>query len=168
MNKISTVDMGTVASVFGEAYEHVIANLVGDSKILAMRFAAEIILREKPFMLVSPEGVAHIQNLVFGHPTNQDFILTLTTTFFARLAENTEFIEGMIASVARGCALANKSDYAATPTEINNRLAEFDDTFALLQANYWLVVVLMLQLFIRVLPEALKVPLPTSETQRGQ
>jgi hypothetical protein len=147
---IKTDDMVTVANVFKESFEHCISGLTGETQTLALRFVAEVILREKPYMLVTTEGLDHAMELVFGREENRDFILTLAFTFFARLGHDDDFVKGLAGNLARGAALASKADLNAVPDPIKGRLAELKDVQELLEANSWLMVVLLLQLFITV------------------
>ena len=150
ISNINTDDMVTAATVFKESFEACINNLTVDARDLATRFTAELVLQVKPYLLVTPDGVERIVDMVFGHESNRDFILSLTFSFFSRLGQDEDFVKGLAGNLSRGAALGKRGDLCAIPEAIKGRFSEMNDVHNLLEANYWLMTVLMLQLFITI------------------
>lgn len=149
---ITTDAMMEVASVFIESFNHVVSNYVGESKNHAKLFTANIILKEKPYMIVSLEGLPHITEIVFGSDANRDFILTLSFTFFSRWGHSEREVYGLINNLARGVSNANALTLNAMPKDISSRLVSSENAAEILEANKWLIVIILMQLFITVEP----------------
>lgn len=151
--------MIVVADVFQGAYEHVIGNLVGDTRIAIIGFVGQVVLKEKPYLLVTGEGLQHAIDLVFCNEQIRDFVLTLSYTFFARLGESSAHVRGLSENLARGVAQGSSAsprsvDYCAVPKDLSSRFTPETEALELIESNKWLVVLLLLPLFIQVLPAA--------------
>lgn len=149
MNNNTQLDMIGIADVFIGAYEHVVSNFTLDKQQLAKRFTAELVMQQIPYMMITPEGVANLQGLVFGHADNRDFIMTLTFVTFARLGCDEEFVHELAKILARGLTVpVYAKDSNMIPDEINSRLAKYDDVVGVLRSNLWIITILLMQLFI--------------------
>ncbi|EKD22609.1 MAG: hypothetical protein ACD_84C00038G0006 [uncultured bacterium] len=148
MAYLNTNEMQEAAEVFVEAFGHVLGNFLGDSKSEIKKFAAELILREKPYMMVTEEGIPRIQQMVFIREDYRDFIFTLHYTFFARWGHSANAVDGLIGNIARGVALSNLTTYSAMPKELATRLPTEENAISILKANNWLVIVMLIQLFV--------------------
>ncbi len=149
MTHLSTEQMVIVAETFQESLQHVLSNYLGETKTDIQLFVAEIVLKNKPYMLVTEEGLQHAVNLVFTNEQHRDFIFTLAFTFFARWGESDMHVTGLAENLARGTSQVHHNlEYNAVPDQLTMRLSTMEDTKLLLEANKWLMIVFLLQLFI--------------------
>lgn len=155
-NYLTQEDMVSVAETLVGGYEHVLGIYTQSQRDSASRFTAELVMRELPFMLVTPEGAARVQGMVFSHPENRDFIMTLTHVLFARLGGDDTFLEGLCNTLARGIAMPKKADHCLVPEDIRERLSTTEDVVLVLKDNLWLVTILLMQLFITIQTEEAK------------
>lgn len=148
---LSVAEMQEVAEVFQGALEHVMGNLVGDHQAHMRQFVSAFIMREKPYLLVTPEGVEHAMNLVFESPQVTDLIFTLLHTFGSRWGMSSERYSALCANLALSIVPHADTPDCFVPNALASRLAtSSEDAYRLLVANQWLVVLLLLQLFISV------------------
>jgi hypothetical protein len=159
MSNINTDGMISAAETFRDAYEHVLGNLVADTKERTIKFVMEIVLRQKPYMMVSKEGLPKIMDVVFSSDEIRDFIFTLHFVFFSRWGNEDQDVNGLIGNLARGAGLASFGKLNAIPVPINDRLTGVDDVNQILMDNKWLTIILMLQMFV-VLDKELLNPKP--------
>lgn len=147
---LTTEQMVTAAETFQGAFSHAMSNYVGESKVSMQRYVAALILQEKPYMLVGPEGVERAIDLVFSNEPHRDFIFMLTYTFFARFGEGRNPSEDLAASLARGLVMSNAGGGAmsAIPEAMRVRLPNLSEVQSLLKDNHWLMTVLLIQLFV--------------------
>ena len=142
-------EMAELAVVFQESLQHVLSNLVGQTKDNVTLFCGDVILREKPYLIVTEQGLAHMNTKVFASEDIRDFVLTLAFTFFARAAIGPSKYARLSASLATGASCVDGTEVLnAVPPEIHQRLATYRDTRDLIYSNKWLTVVLLLQLFV--------------------
>lgn len=150
-SNLTTEDMIVVATTFQDAHVHVLHNyLVPEERNKLLEFVANVILRERPYMLVTQEGIKHAIDLAFKDDLIRDFVLKLSYVFFARYGNRQTHVHALAANLARGAAMGIKHDYAAIPDQIRMRLPEPAETTELLENNPWLMVILMIQLFIQL------------------
>lgn len=150
MNYLSTDSMVVAAKIFQESYLHVMNNYDQESKKAAVVFAAEIILRYKPYMMLTPDGVAHMQDLVFKKEANRDFVLMLAFTFFSRFSEGNEPVTQLAGNLTQGVCINTMGNWDAVPKDISERLATPTEVLDILINNRWFMVLLLLQLFINI------------------
>lgn len=138
--------------VFQQSYEHVMSNLYGSGKEKVLEFVVGVVLRERPYLLLTPQGIEHISELVFTDPNNRDFVLSLAFNFFSRLGGDADFYIGLSAAIARGAgqAISINTGIDATPNQISDRLVTEAEAVELLAPNKWLIVIFMINLFITV------------------
>jgi len=148
VNNISTEMMQDAAVVFQDSFTHCLSNLIGESKERMKFFIAEILLKEKTFLLPTIEGLPHLISLVFSSAENRDFIFDLHFVFFARFGNSDADVKGLLGNIARGVALSSVNPLNAIPKDINNRLIDESDANDLLLNNQWIAIVLMIKLFI--------------------
>lgn len=166
MSKLSTAPLGPsvmadIIKVFVETTEHVLGNYLSDSHEPVNVFMHQLVLQEKPYMLVTEEGLERIKLLVFGREVIRDFILTLSFHFFSRLAQDTDTINSIASALAMGAAIDSDRYLTQMPDAIRDRLETFDRIQALISANRWLMVILLIQLSCKsesVAPDARKNP----------
>jgi hypothetical protein len=149
MTSLTTEQMVVATSTFQESFTHVLGNYVGESREHIVKFVANIILREKPYMLVTEAGLQHAMQIAFGNnDAERDFLLMLTFTFFSRFGETDNPVKALSTNLARGVALGNNNDLNAVPEQLKKRLPIESDAHLVLEANQWLITLLMLQLCI--------------------
>lgn len=144
---LSTDQMVEVGQVLLEAYRDVLDNQSEESRPRIASFVAEFCLRTKPYILVTPEGLAGAIETVFSDPRVTDFVLTLVHIFGSRWGMTQERLNSLATNLASGAALPVTSELRSIPNALASRLASFPDAYHLLVANPWLVVLMLLQLF---------------------
>ena len=150
MANIDTDSMIVAAEVFQDSLNHVLGNLVGESKTSIKEFIVNYLLFHKPYMLVTPEGLPIAIDLVFGKEEYRDFIFNLHFVFFSRYGNGINEVNGLIENLARGLSFYNVSPDNYMPKEINTRLSTESNAFSLLAANKWLVSLVLISLFVNV------------------
>jgi hypothetical protein len=158
IHNLTTEQMMIVGETFVDSFQFVISNYLPDSKISIKQFITELVLKNKSYMLVSHEGVPYASNLIFSDESHRDFIMTLHFTFFARWGHLDKDVDGLISNLARGASMMNVRQLNAMPSDINTRLTDIETTKSLLDANRWLIVILLIMLFISADPTNTKQP----------
>lgn len=142
--------MVEAAEVFTEAYYHVLENLDSTQQGSVQKFVAGLVLTEKPYLMVTPEGVQRAVATVFENESNRDFVFTLLYTFGSRWALSLDRFEGLCANLAVGLSPISQHAECLVPKAVADRLVSSSEIYRLLVANQWLVVLLLLQLFLKV------------------
>jgi hypothetical protein len=148
MANISTDAMEEASEIFTGSLNHVLSNLVGESKASVKEFIMHVVLFRKPFMLVTPEGIADAVDLVFSKAEHRDFVLSLHYIFFSRLGNTAIDIGGLFGNLARGLGFNTNTHNAYMPRDISSRLASEEGTVSILNENKWLVIIIMLILCV--------------------
>ncbi|WP_144106724.1 hypothetical protein [Paraburkholderia sp. BCC1886] len=147
------------AAVFVDSFDHVF----GHTKTMSPepqerlgKFVYSLVLREKPFMIASADGIGHAVEIAFTDPEIRDFILTLGFTFYSRWGATGERYAHLVESLA--FAVSGDSGqgmpqgitgFPAMPQPILDALAEERACKGLLMANKWLVTMLLIQLCVK-------------------
>lgn len=153
---LTTEQMNEVSGVFQESLAYVLSNLPSKEAQASLKgFLAQLVMQEKPYLLVTQEGLSRVIDLVWTSPGYSDFIMSLSFVFFSRWGHGEEEVSGLCANLARGCAMINRSEKQldAVPQLLGDRLSDIDAARRLIQANHWLVIVLLVQLFVTVAPQ---------------
>ncbi len=146
-------EMVEVAQALNEAYEHVLMNTFGDSRNVVLQFVGDLVLRRKPYLVVTREGFTDLLELVFSNDDRRDFLFTLYYAFSSRWGMSTQRYSALAANLAQSaCPVMPGAEVNGAPSVIAQRLAQSSEALSLLEANPWLVTVLLLQTFIRVSP----------------
>lgn len=156
---LTTQEMIVATETFQESFRHVMGNYpVPEAKQYLLKFVLGVIMVEKPYMLVTDEGIQRAIALVFTAEAERDFILTLTYTFFSRFGETSAPAKNLAAALARGIALTGvtTSQLSAAPDAIKTRLPTEEEARAILEANQWLMTVLLIQLCVQITDDAKK------------
>lgn len=143
-------DMADVATVFQETFAHVTKNLEGSTAYEeVIKFCGHLVLFEKPYILVSSEGLPNAITMTFTRESVRDFVMTLSYNFFTRWGGSQEAIAALADNLSFGAGQAQVGrDLCAMPQPIAARLGEQEDTKTLLLNNRWLMVLLLIQAFI--------------------
>lgn len=150
---LGNVMMAEVILTFTQATEHVMGNYMPDSRPEIEAFVAQMVLQEKPYMLVTYEGRERIKTLVFGKESIRDFVMTLAFNFFSRLACDENIITALAYALATGTTFSGYGADAKQnqmPEAIATRLENTQPVTEILKANKWLMVILLMQLSIRM------------------
>lgn len=151
LQHLSIDEMVGLADVFQGSYSHVMGNLIGDTKKRMTEFALNVVLRHKPYMLVTPQGFTDMSTRLFGDDETRDFVFTLFFVFSARAGLTIDRYRSLSANLAQSATPVTRgSDLSAAPSAVADRLAAYEEAADLLEANQWLVTLLLLQLFITV------------------
>ena len=145
--------MADVIRIFVQATEHVLNNYLPESRPELDGFIAQMVLQEKPYMLVTDEGINRARMMVFAKESIRDFILSLSFSFFGRLASDENTLAGLAHTLADGTTFHGYGADAKLnrmPTEIADRLEATSTTADILKANKWLMVLLLIQLSISI------------------
>lgn len=145
-------EMTVVSTTITESVLGLLGNLAGtEAETTISGFLHHAVLNEKPYMVVTPDGLRQITTVVFTNEVVRDFILTLSYQFFSRWCESHDAYLQLASNLAHGCSARYiYSDLDAMPDVIGDRLVDFETAYTLLQANKWLVIVLLLQNFVNV------------------
>jgi hypothetical protein len=162
--------MDTVRRVFVDSYNHVTAGVMsGGSREKILALIMNIVLREKPYLMCTPEGIKHIMDLIWTDEEHRNFILNLSFTFFARWGGTPANVQGLAICLAAGVSqipdwvveeLAKNRERADTgtvaiPNELLMRMSSHEDAAGILENNKWLMTVLMINLFVEFDLEAI-------------
>ena len=154
MATLNTDQIASCSQVFQESLSHVISNSIGDTRQHIQHFIANVILKEKPYLLVTEEGIQHAINLTFSDERTRDFVFMLSFTFFSRWGGTHQDIDSLSENLAIGVTHAYRGHpLNAVPTQIGDRLTSFEEAAQLISVNRWLIILLMLQLTITIEPE---------------
>lgn len=150
---LTIAEMVDVAVALNEAYEHVLENTYGNSRHVVVTFCAELVLRRKPYLLVTREGFTDMVSEVFGNDDHRDFLFTLNFAFGSRWGMTKERFSVLVENLAWSlCPVGIGAEFSGAPAVIAQRLTSPEEVRPLLEANPWLVMILLLQTFIRVSP----------------
>jgi hypothetical protein len=148
---LTAQEMVEVAEVFQDSFRHILGNMPEEAQTSMKQLVAEFILKEHPWVLVTPEGLPRAIDLVWAREGVRDFLLSLSFTFFARWGHSDDQVEGLANNIARGVAMVQRgAQHDAVPAEPGKRLVHIDAAQKVLSANRWLMIALMLPLFITV------------------
>jgi hypothetical protein len=153
MANLNTTDMEEAATVFTQSLNHVLSNYLTESSKSVKEFVTHIVLKEKPYMMITEEGLPHIVELVFMNEIVRDFVLTLSSVFFSRWGNNDEQVLGLAGNIARGVSVLRVGDNvdianSVIPRQISERLMTEEMGSMLLYNNRWLICLLMLQIYV--------------------
>jgi hypothetical protein len=134
-----------VGESFERALSHVLNNTLGTTYTKINGFIAEQVLRVKPWILLTDDGLTKVSDDIFGDGELQDFMLELTYTFgsywgasadkYIQLAD----VLGTSVGIQVEGVLAN---------EIKTRTVTPERATQRLQANRWLMVLILMHLFV--------------------
>jgi hypothetical protein len=156
VNYLTTEQMVVATSTFQESVSHVLGNYLPESQASLKAFVAEMILKEKPYMLVTEDGIKHAMGKVFGLEGYRDFVLMVTFTFFARFGESDTPVRSLAGNLARAVSVSgsgSNNDLSAVPLEMRRRMPSEQDVTATLESNQWLMTLLMLQLCVQMVAD---------------
>lgn len=155
MSNLTTEQMVEAAEVFREATRFVLSSTPPTERRALQEFLASLVIGEKPYLLVTQEGLGRAIQLVWSNPKVSDFVMSVSFVFFARWGHSDEAVEGLCRNLARGVAMVTTDfkDQSAVPQVMGERLSDMVAATQLIQANKWLVIILMFQLFVTAGPE---------------
>lgn len=153
-----------VKAVFQDALKQTISNYSDQARIEISMFIMHVCAQVRPYMLVTEAGAETMSDEVFLNDIRRDFVINLLFNFCPRLSftnnVNAEF-KKLISALTFSLSISDKTDQSGTtnqryndksklPTEIQTRLPTYDNIQALLDANKWLVMILLMALYISV------------------
>lgn len=152
MDGLSHEEMKEVSVAFQEAMSFVISNTSADSQEKIQRFIAEVVVTQKPYTMLTKEGIVHSVGLVFKDAQITDYVLTLWHCFASRWAYSDEAIAALAGNFSRGASQTNEKTYAfsSIPQELKSRMVKRADAFEILSSNPWLLVLLLISLVVRI------------------
>lgn len=142
-------EMNTVGHSFVSSVEHCLNSHVGETRRALTSFLMEVMMR-RSVMMVTPDGLKDLAELVFTQDLHRDFIQAVTFTFYARWGANDQQKDALIANLADGAAAdtAMQPGWIATPKAVQSRMAPRGEIIELLKANRWLVILLLMKLYV--------------------
>ena len=146
--------MKDVGACIAQAFEHQLKNTFGQTKLDAMAFVYDVVLRQKPFMMVTQQGYEAIVASVFQKDDIRDFVLSMTYNFYTYWASSTDDHE----SLAKTLALAAGYQVPSLiPKQITDYLATVEAAEKILVNNRWLCMLMLLPVWLEAPdPEAEK------------
>ena len=151
---LTTRQSYVTSKIFVEATKFVLGNYPTEVRGKITEFLYGMLSVEKPYMLVTEEGIVHATDLVFSNEIVRDFIFTLHYVFIARWSPNQVKLNGLVNNLATGVSLSNPlcddCTAVAMPAEIKQRMANYADSFNIIGSNGWLLILLMLILHINI------------------
>jgi hypothetical protein len=155
---LSTEEMVDVATIFQESYKQVMGNFLPNSASATMvkEYVSALVLQQNPWELITQDGLQNLIAKTFMQAPLRDFVFSLSFTFFSRWGYSSENIAGLARQLAAGVAVADNLSanvqeiqrLNAVPKTLSERLCGQASAISLLEANKWLMVILMLQLFV--------------------
>lgn len=168
-----------VRQCFLEAAERTYGSLVGSEAMLKeiQNFLITYTTSINVQLLVTTEGLPQVAENIFSSTVLRDYVLKLTSNFFARLLEDgqsgVERYEALVLSLAfsldiHGAPLSamvgregrkdqqlDLDEYEAIPEEYSSRLPYANDIAATLCANKWLIMVILICLYHPVIASSI-------------
>lgn len=152
-NVFTNDDMEVVAGAFEAAIKTVLEQYRDEAlREKLLMFINNIVVQEKPWVWVSPEGPAHLDDLFMVDEFTRDFIMLLTFTFFARWGEGKVKFTGLVDTLSWGCAADEDGEdkgYVLMSKDLSARLSPTDTVKKYLRANKWVVVAMLIKLFVK-------------------
>jgi len=147
--RLSSAEMNSVGAILVSVIENCLAIYVGEQRKKLIAFLAEVVTRRKATMLVTPDGLKDIADLVFLDTAHRDFVQAITYGFYARWGANEAQTGSLLNNLADGaCAQGGQVDWIAIPKAIQERLSPRDDILNTLAANRWLVILMLMKLYV--------------------
>ena len=152
---IDVENMQIVAEVFQESFQQLMLSYQGQTAYSKLsQFVTHVVLVEKPYLMVTGEGLSHMIGLVFSDQEISDFVLTLTFNFTSRLGADSAgaFMYALAEMLGTNATfdLPSRNEYCAIPTDIVQRLGDRQQAGKLLASNRWLMTLLLMQMFVSV------------------
>lgn len=151
MDDPEVLTMVEIAQIFQDSIFHVLMNMLDEDRSIIASDISIILLSEKPYMLLTYEGILRITDLVFSKENIRDFILNLHFVFFSRLGNSKDYINTLINNLAFGISLNSGSEFNCMPDDISKRLVKETNANDILNGNKWLIIILMIHLFVDLL-----------------
>lgn len=141
-NKQNTV----MSRVFTRSVYFVIKNTSISNLEKVLSFLSSTVAKEKPYMLVTTEGVEHAIDVVFTDEVIRDFIFTLHATFMTRWSHDSDMYNSLLSNIASGVGIGGykKDSQSAIPSPLNERLLSAQDAYTVLKDNNWLVMLILI------------------------
>lgn len=164
--------MVEVRDCIRDAWIAILSQRGEDARIVLQSYVANLISAEKPYLWVTPAGLAHVIKQVFEDPDITDFAFMLQYHFFLRWATSAQKFTDLVDVLSWSCSPTagvkdNTKDISAVPGVHQQRLATREDVVELLTVNTWMVCLLLLRAHIGIVDAAtLRADLP--RPARGQ
>lgn len=142
MNSLDMIDVG---ESFERALQHVLNNTLGTTYTNVNGFIADQVLRTKPWMLMTDDGIKTSSETIFGNAELQDFMLELTYTFGAYWGASADKYNQLADVLGTSVGIQVEGILA---NEIKTRTATPERSIQRLQANRWLMVLILMHLFV--------------------
>lgn len=151
-------DMETVAAAFQTAFKTVMNQYLSEEqRTKLMQWVTTVAVEGKPWIWTSADGQAILLDMVMVDEFYRDFVMTLTFVFFARWGEANVKFTGLVDTLSWGTAsdTASNEDKSLIlmPEDISTRLTGQVDVKRYLNANKWVVTLMLIKLF--VVPESI-------------
>lgn len=146
--------MKDVGACIVQAFEHQLSNTFGQTKLDAMEFVFDLVLRQKPFMMVTQPGYEAIVHSVFTKETIRDFVLSMSYNFYTYWAGTDEDHKALAQTLALSAGYQVPS---LIPKPITDHMATSEAAQSILVNNRWLCVLMLLPVWLQAPdPEAEK------------
>lgn len=156
MAEIVHNDMGSVAASIQAAFKTVMAQTAPEKYQRITEFVVRLIYLEKPYRWVTAGDLPELIRRVFADDDYRDFALLLQFHFFTRWGEGTQKFSALAEAMSWGVGVEGSEasgrrpveDLRAVPEQLRIRLSGREDARALLDANPWMVCLLLLRAYV--------------------
>lgn len=154
-----------IRSIFKSALEQTISNYAEKARLEISQFILHICGEVRPYMVVTNPGAETLADEIFTNELRRDFIFNLLFNFCPRLSftetkkEFSKLIQTFSFTLAIGDKVSqegvpdyqnNSPSFNKLPDELFRRLPTRETITGLLEANKWLMIVLLISLYVSV------------------
>lgn len=162
MNAEEMIEIGTV---FNSAFTHVLNNTLGSTKDKVQLWTTNHVLRNKPWMMLTTNGIEVMQEAVFVDSEIADFIMELNFTFSTYWAASAEKYSALANVLGLACGVQVEGK---VPKAVVERTVAPNKTVPILEGNRWMMILLLMIAFVEpVGTETPPRPKAAQETANG-
>lgn len=144
MSLLNSTDIENIRILFVESILESISSFGNEYDSKLKMFIIETSRLEKPYLLVSDEGMERAIEIVFSNKMNRDLIFEINYRFFTRLG-NKEVIKELIKTISFSNCFINKQ--SLMPLVVSDRLPTEEQIQEKLLANPWLIILVLIPTF---------------------
>lgn len=143
---LDSEQMKDVGACLVQAFNHQIANTFGQTKHDVMEFIFDVVLRQKPFMMVTQPGYEAIISKIFTVETTRDFVLAMTYNFYTYWAGSDEDHQALAKTLSLAAGYQVPS---LIPKILTDHMVTTDAAYNILINNRWLCVMMLLPVWLQ-------------------
>lgn len=151
---LNRTQMLDVQEAVTDAFEHVMAQFIGESATRVRGFLLQFTCSTSFYMAFSPNEFKQLMDTIFTQSDVRDFVMRVTSAFHARFGDGHAQYHSLLETLAWSYSQKDPDPavkaYLAIPEAISSRMPSRDDIANTLKANKWLVTMALLHLYLRV------------------